>query len=593
MANFVSKYSGAQHDEAVRLTGELNGKVATLSEEIAELKGEGEEGTVTSEEITIPALLNKAAGVNQTVIGDNIRIYNVGNMFNKNAWKPKQRYDDSGNVVSDASSGYIDQLVPVANGMVLYTSVAIQRVCYFDKDKNFIKRHGAPSAGRFDVKLDDVGLEDDIGFVTFQFKTSDIEPLLDTAHITLLKDWHEEVPTEYMPFTAGSVSTEKLYTGKNLVFSTTSNTATLNTITGTATSELYDGRVAPLFSTIDVWEPETVDEGYSNPTSGWGQDTDKADWTSADKFDYYGFLAHYYDPYVGIYDDGYKVTKRSLGQDSSKTGYELFEYDFCPVDYKYTVLLSAGMNADETQGIWGVATFMRCVMNDEEANLALAHKHIRFKVIPVINASGFDQTPMRYHYADGTNPNYNFNHKNSWSQHTSSVKGEYPDSDCVTQYIKKWLNDNSQRADLWLDLHTGRWKVDGGTNKKIMDVRVADISMDAVFTPYETLIRQFYTAKGYITDSDTIGGTMVIRDNLDYQKTVYAFDVCGIPSIMPEMHLESTGYGTDGYTNNAPNGIRAYVLQIRAMVMAYVNAAAGKARALDSDGAAKFHQRYL
>lgn len=36
MANFVSKYSGAQHDEAVRLTGELNGKVATLSEEIAE-----------------------------------------------------------------------------------------------------------------------------------------------------------------------------------------------------------------------------------------------------------------------------------------------------------------------------------------------------------------------------------------------------------------------------------------------------------------------------------------------------------------------------------------------------------------------------
>ncbi len=34
MANFVSKYSGAQHDEAVRLTGELDGKVAALSEEM-------------------------------------------------------------------------------------------------------------------------------------------------------------------------------------------------------------------------------------------------------------------------------------------------------------------------------------------------------------------------------------------------------------------------------------------------------------------------------------------------------------------------------------------------------------------------------
>jgi hypothetical protein len=61
---------------------------------------------------------------------------------------------------------------------------------------------------------------------------------------------------------------------------------------------------------------------------------------------------------------------------------------------------------------------------------------------------------------------------------------------------------------------------------------------------------------------------------------------------MPEMHLESTGYGTDGYTNNAPNGIKAYVLQIRAMVMAYINAAAGNSFALDSDKDARFHNRY-
>jgi hypothetical protein len=416
--------------------------------------------------------------------------------------------------------------------------------------------------------------------------------LLDTAHVTLLKDWYEEVPTEYMPFTAGSVSTEELYTGKNLVFSTTSNTAILNTITGVVKSELYDGRVTPLFTDINVWEPAAVDEGYSNPTSGYGRDTSKNDWIAAEKFDYYGFLEHYYDQYVGIHDDGYKVTKRSLGQDSSKTGYELFEYDFCPVNYKYTVMLSAGMNADETQGIWGLATFMRCVMNDEEANLAIAHKNIRFKVIPVINASGFDQSPMRYYYADGTNPNYNFNYKKSWAQHTSDTKGEYPDSDCATQYIKKWLNDNSQRANLWLDLHTGRWEVDGGTNKRIMDVRVADSSMVATFTPYVELIRQYYIDKGYITNSDSVGSTGVLRNNLDYQKTVYAFDVCGIPSIMPEMHLESTGYGTDGYTNNAPNGIRAYVLQIRAMVMAYINAAAGKSYALDGDKDARFHTRY-
>lgn len=39
MANYVSKHTGAQIDAAVDKTGELDGKVATLSEEIAELKG--------------------------------------------------------------------------------------------------------------------------------------------------------------------------------------------------------------------------------------------------------------------------------------------------------------------------------------------------------------------------------------------------------------------------------------------------------------------------------------------------------------------------------------------------------------------------
>lgn len=53
MANFVSKYSGAQHDEAVRLTGELDGKVTKLSEEMAKKVGAvngfspGADGAVT------------------------------------------------------------------------------------------------------------------------------------------------------------------------------------------------------------------------------------------------------------------------------------------------------------------------------------------------------------------------------------------------------------------------------------------------------------------------------------------------------------------------------------------------------------------
>lgn len=336
-------------------------------------------------------------------------------------------------------------------------------------------------------------------------------------------------------------------------------------------------RTTPLFSTIDFWEPETADSGYSNPTSGWGQDTSRTDWTATDKYLYYEFLAHYYDVYLGTYSDGYQVTKRSLGQDSANTGHELFEYDFRPLNYKYTILLSAGMNADETQGIWGLATFMRAIMNKEETNMGIAYNNIRFKVIPIINASGFDQTNLRYTYSDGVNPNYNFNYKDSWSQHTASTsqKGAYPDSNVSTVILKKWLNENAWRADLWVDLHTGRWE-SSYPNKKILDVRVADTSMVSPFADYVTLTKNYYISKGYVTSEDNIGGAESIRSNLDYQKSVYAFDVCGIKSIMPEMHLESTGYGADGLTNNSVNGIKCYVGQLRAIMMCYINASASQ-----------------
>ena len=337
--------------------------------------------------------------------------------------------------------------------------------------------------------------------------------------------------------------------------------------------DVSEARKNPLFTTIDFWEPSEVDDGYSNPTADYGQDTKRADWSATDKYYYYEFLAHYYDGYLGVHSDGYRVTKRSLGQDSSQLGYELFEYDFCPLNYKYTIMLSAGMNADETQGIWGLATFMRGIMNKEETNMEIAYNNIRFKVIPIINAYGFDQATLRYTYSDGVNPNYNFNYKDSWSRHTATTtqKGSYPDSNVSTVILKNWINENSGKADLWIDLHTGRWGA-SYPNKKILDVRVADSSMVSLFSTYETLIKNYYIAKGYVESTDSIGGASSIRDNLDYQKSVYAYDVCGIKAIMPEMHLESTGYGADGFTNNSTYGIKCYVGQIRAMMMCYINA---------------------
>ena len=117
--------------------------------------------------------------------------------------------------------------------------------------------------------------------------------------------------------------------------------------------------------------------------------------------------------------------------------------------------------------------------------------------------------------------------------------------------------------------------------------------MISTFQPIREVFKQYYISKGYCTQSDLTSNLTSIRDNLDYQKTVYAFDMCGIKSIMPEMHLESTGYGADGFTNNSTYGIKCYVAQIRALIMAYINASSKPCYKLDGFKSTRFHRRYV
>lgn len=539
-----------------------------------------------SETINLPYFLTTSDNTG-TVTGENIEIWNIDNIFDKDSIKTGYRYNDNGQEVADPTGAYQTKLVPICpNGYIYHnqSSSFVQRVYAFDKDKNFISRENGLGAGRQQISL-----PSDTAYISFQFNSTTLsDDVLNTFQVTFSDSYNDVIPTSYKPFSADRPASKLYKNTRNFIRSFASDTAS---ITRRVLANEYTERRNKLFTTIDIWEPSNVDSDYSNPTSGWGKDTKREDWAATDKYLYYDFLSHYYDTYIGIAENGYKVIKRSLGQDSANTGHELFEYDFCPVNYKYTVMLSAGMNADETQGIWGLATFIRCLMNEEEENLTIAHKNIRFKVIPIINASGFDEDTLRYNYSDGVNPNFNFNYKDSWSRQTSQLKGEHPDSNISSQILKKWINDNSG-ADLWIDLHTGRW-VGSDMNKYIADVRVADDSMRQPFNaPYMDLIREYYTDKGYITSSDNIGGTICIRDNLDYQKTVYAYDVCGIKSVMSEMHIESTGYGSDGYTNNSAEGIKCYVAQIRAMVMCYINESTQNTFVIDSIKSDAFHSRY-
>ncbi len=331
-----------------------------------------------------------------------------------------------------------------------------------------------------------------------------------------------------------------------------------------------------VFYDIIPWEPQKVDSLYSNYTEGWGRDTKRSDWQATDKLNYEDFLNQYYDSLIQLNSDSsdYSINKKILLSYNTQSGskYNIYEYEFCPKDYKYTVLLSSGMNADETQGIWSLATFMRCVFNREEPMLSIAKDKVRFKVIPIINADGFDKDTLNYYIEDGVNPNFNFDNNGSWYSHSSTIKGSAPDSEPIIRMLKKWVTSHKDNADLWIDLHTGRWK-DNKNTHKILDLRYGTTS--AYFAKFNIIDRQliqfYYMKKGTVKWYHNIGRAMSIRSNPDYQKHVYSVDYCNIPSVMPEMHLESTAYGEDGHTNNSANGIKCYVLQIRQMMMYSLN----------------------
>ena len=499
-------------------------------------------------------------------LNSDANILDARNIFDVSNAKVGYRLDDSGNEVTDESEVYTTSFIPALGGLSIIGNVAIGKVYCFRQDFSLILRAEGVNANVV-MNIKASYNNDVVYWIAFQIKITDYLSAIISA-----------VPNGGTPvLPAGNVQFSIKQgplpiPAKSLVWKDSyGNFELLTEINSSCPSEIAN---AVLFSDISPWEPATADSGYSNPTSGWGRDTKRADWSAADKYYYYEFLAHYYDTYLGVYNNGdYKVTKKGLWQDGAHTGHEIFEYDFCPKDYRYVIMLSAGMNADETQGIWGLATFIRALMGEEETNMAIMKRNIRFKVIPIINASGFDEATLRYNYFNGVNPNFNFNYIDSWARHDvpTSEKGDYPDSNYETVMLKKWVNDHSGKAVLWLDLHTGRW--DEGLNKFILDVRFS--SESAYFNDFNRihlpLVKKFYLDKGYLTSSDDIGGAISVRDNLDYQKHRYALDICGINSAMPEMHLESTGYGADGFTNNTEAGIKCYVLQIRQIIMYVVN----------------------
>ena len=322
----------------------------------------------------------------------------------------------------------------------------------------------------------------------------------------------------------------------------------------------------PEFVVPSVVEPEDsiVDSGYSSPIGR--ANVKRADWSATDKYLYYDFLAHYYDGYVNE-TSSYKVTKRSLGSDSSNMGYELFEYDFRPAKYSKVVMLSAGMNTCETGGIWGLATFIKAMMISNEAGFKFLRENVRFKVLPVICPASFDQATLKYENYNGVAINRNFDYKRSFYDVAWSTKGDYPDSENETRILKKWMNDNAWRADLYIDCHQDP---DAGEDKgDVLSVVIcSDSDTTSRINGCMPALVNYYKDKGTIPSSVTPKTNAWTEGGTVYPKTKYCKDICGIRALMIEQYCASTMYGSDGATINDTFQIKQYVAVLRLYIFA-------------------------
>ena len=176
------------------------------------------------------------------------------------------------------------------------------------------------------------------------------------------------------------------------------------------------------------------------------------------------FLALKYDGYVSSPPSGVRVTKTSLGKDSTGQ-YDIWEYDFKPVNAKRKILLMSGEHAYETTASFGLAHLIKHIyrIRDNDA-FAYIRKYVEIKVVPVFNPWGYNQTPKEYPVYGNINPERNFDFNGLWAKFSDAgnywnKKGAYPFQTAETRILAKWHMDN-QDMDFLINCHTGEERSD-------------------------------------------------------------------------------------------------------------------------------------
>ena len=469
------------------------------------------------------------------------------NIFNVDTAKYHYIKNDNGEEIKDGSS-YYTQYIPCA-GKSIVANFVIQRLYLYDSAKKFIMRTNTINPNNIYIAPADVH------YVQVQ-----------VTETTFMKEdkvmvyYGQGDVNKYTPY-------EEYMEAPNKAFNMYNEDASLLSITMTISAK----HVFPEIGLYNYWEPAEATDDYACPRLG-------RDNQSVEGLTYESLLNEYFDIYINKkYSDGYKVIKKGLGNDSGNSkenplGNEIFAYEFIPAHYNHTVLLSAGMNASELSGIFGIAYFIKALMEQAEEGMRVLYNTTRFVVLPCLCPSSLNLSPIKYYNFNTVRINKNFNYKGSWARVKEEVPGEvvgdYPDSEVETVILKRWIN-GYPCSDLWIDCHSDTSSAGEGYSNLMNQAICSDYDTVSKVRLYFDAMKQFYVDKGYITADMDVRQDAWVTSTGGYPKTLYAKEVCGTPAIMIEQYIGSTTYGSDGMTNNDSYGIKNYTSLIRAYTLTF------------------------
>ncbi len=205
------------------------------------------------------------------------------------------------------------------------------------------------------------------------------------------------------------------------------------------------------------------------------------------------FLALMYDDYVTNPPEGVRVTKKSIGKDSTGQ-YDIWEYDFRPVNAERMIKLVSGEHAYEVTAQFGLAHLIKHIyrIQDNDA-FEYIRKYVRIKVVPIFNPWGVNQYPRAYGVLGGVNPERNFNYNGLWENFSSShdggiagdtwnKKGDYPFQTAETRAYAKWTMDDQEKMDFLLNCHTSE---DNGSRDVWIDYMTQTAAAEAILAGVE------------------------------------------------------------------------------------------------------------